>query len=720
MANKKISELDSRASLSLSDLLAVGDPTTGYLYKITITDLKTLTGAGVISFNGRVGSVTPAEGDYNLTQLGDVIITSATNSQVLQFNGSNWVNATINLSGYVPYTGASTNVNLGTNTLLAAQIKATSSAGLSINANSGTQIADLGAGGGANMTLYGGLTGTTISLSSSATASSFIKTGGTSSQFLMADGSVNTNTYLQLSGGTLTGEVFFNVPIRIKHTTGLASPVSGYNSISADANGYYLASASLNFYAYLNISTLSNNRTFTLPDASGTIALTSQIPSLSGYIQGSGVSGRIPFYNGTGSITSDSSFNWDNTNKIASAGGFYVFNNTTNAYMLSSNGDNIGSVFNVSATKWALGYGTSQTTLATPVLTWDDSGRIGIGTTSPVGLLQLNGSIANSADAATFTIKQSSTSYTNGIYLERSGERTGYFMYISSANDALTFRRNWVGTQSDVMVLTREGNVGVNCTPNSQFEVLGTSGNPLTDGIRISRNTLQTSQYGVINYTSGILNITGVETSSGGEIRFNTSNGTTTNERVRINNVGNVGIATTGDPDIRLYIKGQDSSSAQFGFLFQNSNNNTLFAARNDGLINFGVIPSNAPYNLSTSGRSAVLNSAGSLGYLVSTRESKINIEPIDSIDFINKLNPVQFNYRKKNDAITEFTDEFYENITYGFIADEVEKVNKELVFYNSDGKTLAGVEYNSMIAILTKAVQEQQKQIEQLKAKLK
>jgi hypothetical protein len=93
MANKKISELESRASLSLSDLMAVGDPSTGYLYKTTISDLKTLTGAGVVSFNGRFGTVNPAEGDYTLTQLGDVIITSPSNGQVLKYNGSNWVNA---------------------------------------------------------------------------------------------------------------------------------------------------------------------------------------------------------------------------------------------------------------------------------------------------------------------------------------------------------------------------------------------------------------------------------------------------------------------------------------------------------------------------------------------------------------------------------------------------------------------------------------------------
>jgi len=55
-----------------------------------------LTGAGVVSFNGRFGTVNPAEGDYTLTQLGDVIITSASNGQLLQYNGSNWVNWTPN------------------------------------------------------------------------------------------------------------------------------------------------------------------------------------------------------------------------------------------------------------------------------------------------------------------------------------------------------------------------------------------------------------------------------------------------------------------------------------------------------------------------------------------------------------------------------------------------------------------------------------------------
>jgi hypothetical protein len=63
--------------------------------------------------------------------------------------------------------------------LITPQVKAATSAGLSINANSGTQVADFGAGGSANITFFGGLSGTSASFSSTTTASAFIPSGAT-------------------------------------------------------------------------------------------------------------------------------------------------------------------------------------------------------------------------------------------------------------------------------------------------------------------------------------------------------------------------------------------------------------------------------------------------------------------------------------------------------------------------------------------------------------
>ena len=196
-------------------------------------------------------------------------------------------------------------------------------------------------------------------------------------------------------------------------------------------------------------------------------------------------------------------------------------------------------------------------------------------------------------------------------------------------------------------------------------------------------------------------------------IRFYTSPSEV--QRLTILYGGNVGISRN-NPSARLEVQGVDKTSSTYTFVAYDSSTDVIFGARNDGLINTGL-RTYSPYNFSTSGRNAVINSSGELGYLSSTRESKANIESIKSIDFINQLNPVQFNYRKKNSETNEYTNELYDNINYGFIADEVEKVNKDLVFYKSDGTTLAGVEYNNMIAILTKALQELNTKFEEYKA---
>ena len=53
---------------------------------------------GVSSFNSRTGAITPAEGDYSLTQLSDVAITTAATANYLRYNGTSWVNASITSS----------------------------------------------------------------------------------------------------------------------------------------------------------------------------------------------------------------------------------------------------------------------------------------------------------------------------------------------------------------------------------------------------------------------------------------------------------------------------------------------------------------------------------------------------------------------------------------------------------------------------------------------
>jgi hypothetical protein len=77
------------------------------------------------------------------------------------------------------------------------QVKAATSAGLSINANSGTQVADFGAGGSANITFFGGLSGTSATFSGLVTA-----TRGSLAPSFIAIGSTNNNGLIQFSNSS--------------------------------------------------------------------------------------------------------------------------------------------------------------------------------------------------------------------------------------------------------------------------------------------------------------------------------------------------------------------------------------------------------------------------------------------------------------------------------------------------------------------------------------
>jgi hypothetical protein len=186
----------------------------------------------------------------------------------------------------------------------------------------------------------------------------------------------------------------------------------------------------------------------------------------------------------------------------------------------------------------------------------DTTGAATFSSSVTAASLALNGSIANSGDAATLTIKQSSTSYTNGIYLERGGERNGYHMYIGGALDALTFRRNYFGTQSDVMSLTRDGNVGIGTT--SPSDLLSVVGGGLYPRITIQSTNTGSSAAG-INFAdnSGTQWAIAYDKAGSGLQFFREGGG----NRVYITNAGNVGIGTTA-PTSKLHVVGLPTSSS--------------------------------------------------------------------------------------------------------------------------------------------------------------
>ena len=122
----------------------------------------------------------------------------------------------------------------------------------------------------------------------------------------------------------------------------------------------------------------------------------------------------------------------------------------------------------------------------------------------------------------------------------------------------------------------------------------------------------------------------------------------------------------------------------------------------------FGAQPGTAAIRVgtgATNGSGATLTKAG-VWTNASDSTRKFNIKPINyGLNEIMKLKPV--NYQMKGTGQKDF----------GFLAQEVKTILPEIVYGEEGQMTLS---YSQITAVLTKAMQEQQLEIEELKAKLK
>lgn len=133
------------------------------------------------------------------------------------------------------------------------------------------------------------------------------------------------------------------------------------------------------------------------------------------------------------------------------------------------------------------------------------------------------------------------------------------------------------------------------------------------------------------------------------------------------------------------------------------------------------TLTSEAAYNNTVGGtnRDVFVDNTGLIGYVSSVRASKKNINSISDVSWLMELEPVTFNYRKK-DAEGQFIDEAYSEIEYGLIAEDVEAVNKELCFYDEteNGSELRGISYSKLIVPLLAKIQELEMRLNKLEVK--
>jgi hypothetical protein len=366
MESKKINQLATNLLPVTTDLTVIGNPTTGELKKITLAQIAALFGAGLTS----VGMVVPSGlsvSPATLTSSGTFTISGAgTTAQYIRGDGS--LATFPSLTGYVPYTGATGNINLNTNYIYA---NAFYNGFISIAASGTQYILTINS---VPEILVTGSGGQTIKLPDATTL-----TAGTTY-------SINNN---QSSGAVLVNNNSSTLVVSI--------PSGGYAEVILIDNTTAAGTWDRHFQAPANVSWSTN--TF---DYGGSITsatwngLTIQ-PNRGGTGQSTYTDGQLLIGNSTGNTLSKSTLTAGTGISITNGSGTITITNTS-----PSSGGTVTSVA-------ALTLGTTGTDLSSTVAT---------GTTTPVITLNVptasasNRGALSSTDWSTFNSKQSAITLT--------------------------------------------------------------------------------------------------------------------------------------------------------------------------------------------------------------------------------------------------------------------------------------------------------------------
>jgi len=202
-----------------------------------------------------------------------------------------------------------------------------------------------------------------------------------------------------------------------------------------------------------------------------------------------------------------------------------------------------------------------------------------------------------------------------------------------------------------------------------------------------------------IGYVALLNNIADNNTASGSSALRNNSSGS---NNIALGNAAGINL-TTGSNNIDIGNAGVGGEGRTIRIGTQGTQTRTFVA----GISTTGV-----------SGSAVKVNSSGQLGVAPSSARFKQQIKPMDKTsEAILALKPVTFRYKKEIDA--DQTPQF------GLVAEDVEKVNPDLVARDAEGKVYT-VRYEAVNAMLLneflkarRQIDAQQKQIEALTAGL-
>jgi hypothetical protein len=538
-------------------------------------------------------------------------------------------------------------------------------------------------------------------------AGTIVKTGGTSSQFLKADGSVDSSTYLTTGTAGSTYVPYTgagaNVDLGVYNITSSAVNVNGSgsnagvinlesNTIFPLVNGYGTIGSGttnqFNFYQTtgagvfrgailsLNSITASATRTFTFPDATGTLALTSDIPSVAGVylpLAGGTLTGAL---NGTSANFSGSVGIGTNTPEgsgltVASGGILVSLDPGANRKVLELYATSTGAKVS-SSYVGASSYGSLE-------LLTSGLARLTIAST---GEATFSSSVT--ATGATFsgTTAVASVGGTSQMRIDRSGSVARIQNYDT-------------GSAANISLAYDGGNVGIGtASPAWMLEVnKDTASGSFGAYPAISVNNPNAAGFSAYYFFSGATNKGGFEYSNSSNDLSIYGNDA---ERMRITSSGDCVLKEGG-----TFIASTSTGGA-YGMIIQNTSNNTsatpiLFRGW-DGSTTGSI----ATYvNLTTYNTS-------------SDYRLKEDLRSFSGLDMVSKLKMYDFKWKEADWRM------------YGGLAHEIAAVvpyavNGEKDAVDKDGSIqVQGVDYSTLVPVLVKAIQELKTEIDSLKNQIK